>query len=128
MQEENIAAGEADGRKLETPRLDSAEKTARLRPLLAEVWRAELRRGGLLFDFGTADQLKATLGGWKSGWGVPVLDEPSSALDPESEALRAAAGEGSDVLVVAHREALVEAADEVVRLAVRGPSAAGSGP
>lgn len=38
---------------------------------MAEAWRAELRRGGLIVDFGTPDQLKATRGGWKSGWGPP---------------------------------------------------------
>jgi len=54
---------------------------------------------------------------------VIALDEPSSALDPESEAalvrtIRQVAEEGMAVLVVAHREAMIEAADEVVRLGV----------
>jgi choline-sulfatase len=39
------------------------------RPLLDEVDRAELRAGGLLIDFGSADQHKYTRGGWASGWG-----------------------------------------------------------
>ncbi len=52
---------------------------------------------------------------------VLVLDEPSSALDPQSEenlvhTLRRAAEAGKAVLVIAHREALIEAADEVVRM------------
>jgi choline-sulfatase len=41
---------------------------ATFRPLLAESARAELEAGGLLVDFGTADQHKYTRGGWKTGW------------------------------------------------------------
>ncbi|MCP4447977.1 MAG: sulfatase [Myxococcales bacterium] len=43
---------------------------ATFRPLLAESARAELESGGLLVDFGTADQHKYTRGGWKTGWGA----------------------------------------------------------
>lgn len=43
------------------------------RPLLAEAARAELRIGGLVIDFGTADEHKYTRGGWGTGW------EPSSS-------------------------------------------------
>ncbi len=43
-------------------------KLATFRPLLAESARAELDAGGLLIDFGTADQHKYTRGGWKTGW------------------------------------------------------------
>lgn len=39
------------------------------RPLLDEVVRAELDAGGLVIDFGTADQHKYTRGGWRTGWG-----------------------------------------------------------
>lgn len=50
-----------------------------------------------------------------------ILDEPSSALDAESEALviaaaRAEAEAGRAVLVVSHRRALIDAADRVVEL------------
>ena len=55
------------------------------------------------------------------GGSVIILDEPSSALDSASEAiivrtLRETAAAGKAILVIAHREALIEAADEVVRL------------
>ena len=43
-------------------------KLATFRPLLAESGRAELDAGGLLVDFGTADQHKYTRGGWNTGW------------------------------------------------------------
>jgi ATP-binding cassette subfamily C protein CydD len=52
-----------------------------------------------------------------------VLDEPSAALDSQSEAtllrgLRALATEGYAVLVISHRPAVVAAADDVIRLGV----------
>lgn len=60
---------------------------------------------------------------------VLLLDEPTAGLDGDSEAdvvavLRAAAAAGTAVLVVAHRPALVAAADDVVTLvpAVAVPS------
>lgn len=53
---------------------------------------------------------------------VVLLDEPSSALDPDAEValiagLRELANEGRIVIVVSHRPALIAAADRVVRLA-----------
>jgi ATP-binding cassette subfamily C protein CydCD len=59
-----------------------------------------------------------------------LLDEPTAHLDPATEArvlglLRAAAGRGAAVLVVAHRPAALAAADRVVTLArpLREPAA-----
>jgi arylsulfatase A-like enzyme len=60
------------------------------RPLLDEVDRAELRAGGLLIDFGSADQHKYTRGGWASGWG------------PSREAANAAAGTREDARAAGH--------------------------
>ena len=42
-----------------------------LRSLVGEALRAELDIGGLVIDFGTADQHKSTRGGWATGWGEP---------------------------------------------------------
>ncbi len=58
---------------------------------------------------------------WRRDAGAVVLDEPSSALDAESEArvaeaLRQEAAEGRAVLLVSHRPALIEGADRVVRI------------
>jgi ATP-binding cassette subfamily C protein CydD len=55
-----------------------------------------------------------------SGCGVLMLDEPTSALDRATEArliesLRAIAHSGVAVLVVSHRDALIDAADRVIR-------------
>lgn len=52
---------------------------------------------------------------------VLLLDEPSAALDTQSEeavvaSVRSAAARGCTVIVVAHRPALVEIADQVVRV------------
>jgi len=54
---------------------------------------------------------------------VVVFDEPSSALDAATErdligSLRVLAGEDRAVLVVSHRRAVLDAADEVIRLRV----------
>ena len=57
---------------------------------------------------------------------VVLLDEPTAALDPVSEqavvaAVRGLAEAGATVVVVAHRPALLEAADQVLRLEAQGP-------
>lgn len=56
------------------PRVPSARATGVVwRSLLDEAGRAELdvggQGGGLIIDFGTADQHKYTRGGWRTGWG-----------------------------------------------------------
>lgn len=48
------------------------------RSLLDEAARAELREGGLLVDFGGADQHKYTRGGWSTGWAHIVVDDGPS--------------------------------------------------
>lgn len=58
---------------------------------------------------------------WRLDTPALVLDEPSSALDPDSEAriaavIRAEAKSGRAVLVISHRTALIESADRVVRI------------
>ncbi len=44
------------------------------RSLLAEAPRAELERGGVLIDMGSADQHKYSRGGWGSGWSGNARD------------------------------------------------------
>jgi ATP-binding cassette subfamily C protein CydD len=58
---------------------------------------------------------------WRSDAAALVLDEPSSALDRESETriatvLREEATAGRAVLVISHRQALIESADRIVRI------------
>jgi choline-sulfatase len=50
-------------------RLSARSRLKGVRPLIVEARRAELDVGGLFIDFGTADQLKYTAGGWGNGWG-----------------------------------------------------------
>lgn len=62
---------------------------------------------------------------WRTDAAALVLDEPSSALDSESEAriaevLRAEADAGRAVLIVSHRQALIDRADRVVRIGEAG--------
>jgi len=62
-------AGDNKGSAKAKPKKPSERPNmATFRPLLAEAGRAELDDGGLLIDFGTADQHKYTRGGWKTGW------------------------------------------------------------
>jgi choline-sulfatase len=55
------------------------------RPLLEETNRAELDAGGLVIDFGTADQHKYTRGGWRTGWGELRSHEEAGAQVTLSE-------------------------------------------
>nr|WP_233613461.1 thiol reductant ABC exporter subunit CydD [Leucobacter edaphi] len=62
---------------------------------------------------------------WTHEGSALVLDEPTSALDADSEAvicaaMRAEATAGRPVLVVSHRDAVLEAADRVVRIGANG--------
>ncbi|HLU66151.1 MAG TPA: sulfatase [Kofleriaceae bacterium] len=65
--------GERAGTSSSTGEKDRAEPSQRSklhphRSLLDEVSRAEVDAGGLLVDFGGADQHKYTRGSWRSGW------------------------------------------------------------
>jgi choline-sulfatase len=55
-------------------RLSARSRLRAVRPLIVEARRAELDVGGLVIDFGTADQLKYTAGGWNNGWGERKVD------------------------------------------------------
>jgi arylsulfatase A-like enzyme len=55
-------------------RLSARSRLRSVRPLIAEARRAELDLGGLVLDFGTADQLKYTAGGWGNSWGERRAD------------------------------------------------------
>ncbi|MBO1902898.1 thiol reductant ABC exporter subunit CydD [Leucobacter weissii] len=68
---------------------------------------------------------------WAADAGAVVLDEPSSALDAASEArvaeaMRAEARAGRAVLVVTHRQALLDAADRVVTVGAEEIDAIGA--
>jgi choline-sulfatase len=56
------------------PRSSMRNQLRGVRPLVVEARRAELDVGGMLIDFGTADQLKYTVAGWGNGWGERKVD------------------------------------------------------
>jgi ATP-binding cassette subfamily C protein CydCD len=63
---------------------------------------------------------------------IVLLDEPTAALDSETEtavveAIARSAARGAVVIVVAHRPALLEIADQVIRLDSRAGAVAGKG-
>ena len=90
---------------------------------------AELGVAGAGVSGGQAQRIavaRALYRAWDLDCAALVLDEPSSALDAESEAvvcaaLRREADAGRAVLVVSHREAVHRAADRVVRVAAAVP-------
>lgn len=92
---------------------------------LAEISQnRKLGAQGLGLSGGQAQRVaiaRALYRAWRLDATALVLDEPSSALDAESEAriagvLRAEAEGGRAVLVVSHRTALIDSADRVVRM------------
>ena len=84
----------------------------------------ELGASGAGVSGGQAQRIavaRALYRAWTREGSALVLDEPTSALDAASEArvcaaLRAEAASGRAVLVVSHREAVLDAADRVVRI------------
>lgn len=92
---------------------------------LAEVPQdRELGAQGMGLSGGQAQRVaiaRALYRTWRIDAPALVLDEPSSALDAESEArivgaLRSEAEGGRAVLLISHRTALIESADRVVRM------------
>ncbi len=84
----------------------------------------ELGAQGVGLSGGQAQRVaiaRALYRAWRIDASALVLDEPSSALDAQSEAriagvLREEARGGRAVLLISHRPALIESADRVVRL------------
>ena len=84
----------------------------------------ELGAQGVGLSGGQAQRVaiaRALYRAWRIDASALVLDEPSSALDAQSEAriagvLREEARGGRAVLMISHRPALIESADRVVRL------------
>jgi arylsulfatase A-like enzyme len=79
------------------------------RPLLDEAPRAELEAGGLLVDFGTADQYKFVRGGWRSGWGE-TKEDPSgfsyAQVTGQTAIIEGLARTGSTELLIRARSAV----------------------
>lgn len=101
--------------------LAAAAAAAGLSPVVAaKGWDAPIGRGGEGLSLGERQRLalaRAVL----SAAPLVVLDEPTAHLDGASERivlelLRRWRGEGRAVVVIAHRSALVDAADDVVEL------------
>jgi ABC-type multidrug transport system fused ATPase/permease subunit len=96
---------------------------------LPDGYEAEIGERGLRLSGGEKQRLALARAFLKNA-PILILDEPSSALDPESEALikRALAQllRGRTALIIAHRLSTIEHADEVVvldrgRVVERGP-------
>jgi choline-sulfatase len=85
-----------------------------VRPLIVEARRAELDVGGLFVDFGTADQLKYTAGGWGNGWGERKVEADGTTTYAESR------GRFLPVRMFLYKE-LGQARQVALRVRTRGP-------
>lgn len=115
---ENVALGDdlpdpqLIRRALDAVNLSDCDEHTALGPLGAGLSGGQAQRVAIA---------RALYRAWRRDAPVLVLDEPSSALDTDNErrlsqALRDEAAKGRAVLVVSHREALIDAADRVVRI------------
>ncbi len=103
--------------------LDAAARAAGLTDVLADLphgWSTWLGDGGLGLSAGQRQRLALTRV-LLADAALVVLDEPSAHLDEVTEAvvldaIRALRDSGRTVLVIAHRQALADVADEVVTL------------
>ena len=103
--------------------LDAAARAAGLSDVLADLpngWSTWLGDGGLGLSAGQRQRLALTRV-LLADAALVVLDEPSAHLDEVTEAvvldaIRALRDSGRTVLVIAHRQALADVADEVVTL------------
>ncbi len=97
-----------------------AARAAGLTELVAQVgWHREIGQGGHGLSVGQAQRL-ALARALVSDAAFLILDEPTAHLDAASEevvirTIRAARSAGKGVLVIAHRPAVLEVADEVVQ-------------
>jgi ATP-binding cassette subfamily C protein CydD len=115
---ENVALGDADP----DPELILAALVAAALPDISPDYALGASGAGL--SGGQAQRVsiaRCLYRAWRLGTDLLLLDEPSSALDAESEqrvcaSLRREADAGRGVLVVSHRQAVIDAADRVVKI------------
>ncbi|QTE30794.1 thiol reductant ABC exporter subunit CydD [Pengzhenrongella sicca] len=113
-------AGEIDERALAAARATGFDEVVAALP---GGWDTRLGQGGVGLSLGQRQRLaltRALLGRHP----LVVLDEPTAHLDARAEAHVLAAvdalrGQGRTVLVIAHREALIARADDVVHVSAR---------
>ena len=99
---------------------------------LPDGWETRIGQGGVGLSVGQRQRLaltRALIGTAR----LVVLDEPTAHLDAESEAhvidgIRALAGSGRTVVVIAHRQAVLAVADDVVLVTAAPLEDQGPGP
>lgn len=113
---DNIALGRSDISEAEVRRAAGAVEAHRFIERLPEGYQTEVRERGTNFSAGQR-QLLSFARAVAHGADVLVLDEATSSIDPETEALvqrgLRALLEGRTALVIAHRLSTVEDADQI---------------
>lgn len=112
-----------DKHPVTTPDLDRAAQSAGFSEVVAELpsgWDTPIGHGGVGLSLGQRQRLALTRALVRDAQLI-ILDEPTAHLDAHSErlildAIRALRGSGKTVLLIAHREELLEISDAVVRV------------
>lgn len=117
---ESLPAGTAPGTEEARALITRASRATGLDTHVADVhgWDVELGRGGTGLSVGQRQRVALTTALLEAK-PLVILDEPTSHLDGASEAmivrlLETLREQGSSVLVTAHRQALLDVADQVI--------------
>lgn len=117
---ESLPAGIAPGTEEARALITRASRATGLDTHVADVhgWDVELGRGGTGLSVGQRQRVALTTALLEAK-SLVILDEPTSHLDGASEAmivrlLETLREQGSSVLVTAHRQALLDVADQVI--------------
>ncbi|MFI6502634.1 thiol reductant ABC exporter subunit CydD [Nonomuraea typhae] len=117
---ENIRLGAPDASLAEVRRAAAAAHAGDFIEALPEGYDTQVGERGANFSAGQRQRIALARAFCRPGATVLLLDEPTARLDGRSEAAvveaTAALAEGRTAVIVAHRPAMIELADRVIRI------------